>query len=145
MDENFKVFSRIAEIDKLLSKNNLEEKKLKEERAVLEKQGLDIMSTTGIDRLTINNRTLYLNPTVIALPLVDKHLVAKALIEAGYADIVKTDYNSRSLNSLAKEWLENNERETDDPLVDDLNSQVPESLREFLSITTIDRISSRKS
>ncbi len=131
MSTELEVFAEIAKIDEELAKNKSNETKLKEKRKTLEEQALEIMSVSGLDKITVNGRTIYCAQNTVAKLLRDRQSVVDALVENGFNDIVKYDFNTRTLNALLKEWLEE-------------DGKVPEGLNEYIQPDYISQIRSRK-
>jgi hypothetical protein len=130
MSTELEIFAQIAEIDEKLAQNRSEETQLKEKRRALEEQALEIMSVSGLDKITVNGRTVYCAQNVVAKLLQDRQMVAEALAKHGFASMVKYDYNTRSLNALIKEFLD--------------EGGIPEELSKYIEPCYISQIRSRK-
>lgn len=130
MSTELEIFSQIAQIDEELAKNRSNETQLKEKRKALEEQALEIMSVSGLDKITVNGRTVYCAQNTVAKLLQDRQSVINALVKNGFNDIVKYDFNTRTLNSLIKEWID--------------DGGVPEGLNEYIEPCFISQIRSRK-
>lgn len=130
MSTELEIFAQIAEIDEKLAQNRSEETQLKEKRRALEEQALEIMSVSGLDKITVNGRTVYCAQNVVAKLLQDRQMVAEALAKHGFANMVKYDYNTRSLNALIKEFLD--------------EGGIPEELSKYIEPCYISQIRSRK-
>jgi hypothetical protein len=130
MSTELEIFAQIAEIDEKLAQNRSEEAQLKEKRRALEEQALEIMSVSGLDKITVNGRTVYCAQNIVAKLLQDRQTVAEALAKNGFANMVKYDYNTRTLNALIKEFLD--------------DGGIPEELSRYIEPCYISQIRSRK-
>ena len=85
------------------------EKELEEVKAqIAEKEYLliDELVNNNMHKLTIGNRTVYINSTTWA-KISDKEEAIKILQQEGYGDYIKPTYNSQQVSRLLRDFEEN--------------------------------------
>lgn len=108
---------RLAEIDERRSELKDELSRLDKERGPIEAELLEQMAETGISKIRIDGRTIYLYSQTWASvergeeePNEEAYARAcKALAEAGLADMVETRFNTHRLSAFVRELAKNGE------------------------------------
>lgn len=111
LDTKIKMLS--AELDELKEKREQSQLELIQE---MQEQDLSEFSVDNIGKRFTMKKDVFANCLAV-----DKPRLLEILIENGYGDIVKTDVNPKSLNSLVKELTVNGEEELPEYLQDVLN------------------------
>jgi hypothetical protein len=107
----------------------------------------DEFINSGVNKIRLDGRTVYVAcdrwPKVIS----DKAALMAAMKEIGLGDFVKEDFNQQSMRGVINEWVNTRMAELteEERAVFDVNSAIPEALRETLGISEKYSIKSRKS
>jgi hypothetical protein len=102
----------------------------------------------GVQKMTIDGRTVSLSQDVYASPLNDREDVVDALKQSELGQYVAENYNTNSLTALVREVKREVESRAQDEgrmfTEDDVRSALPEPLGRALKISFVHKLSSRK-
>jgi len=106
---------------------------IKAEAADLEQRLLPQFEQSGMERVTIDGRTVYVERKLWASAKNgDKQALCKALKRARLSEFVQETFNSQSLSALVREW-------------DRDGRPMPPSLREVLEVSEVFKLRTRRS
>jgi hypothetical protein len=100
----------------------------------------------GIDKVSIDGRTVYVACDRWPKVLKDKPSLLSAMRTNGLGDFVKEDFNTQSLRGVINEWIRNYLDNVPDEQrgVADVQQAIPEALREVLGVSEVYTVKSRK-
>jgi hypothetical protein len=104
------MMDKIAEFVKLEQRKadlQAELNQVKKDLQILEPIVRNHMLDNNIKSMNVDGRTAYLKKNVFIKLLVEKPVVAQALMDAGLTDFVREDFNIRTLTAYCREMLEN--------------------------------------
>ena len=102
----------------------------------------------GVQRMTVDGRTVAIQQDVYASPLNDRDDVVDALKQSELGQYVAENYNSNSLTAFVREVKREVESRAHDEnriySEDDVRAALPEALGRALKISFVHKLSSRK-
>lgn len=96
-----------AEIENKLVELKLQMDGLETRKTELNPYIVQNLIDNQIDRITVNGRTIYTHRRVVINVLSDRQKAIEALKKSGFGDYVKEDFNTRSVNALLSEMVNN--------------------------------------
>lgn len=126
------VFKRFVEVDAELKDLKERIEQVQAEKDALEKQGIDLLTEMGVDRLTTHGRTFSIREDFYPKPKEGlKEAAMAALKEANLGMFIAESTNSRTLGSYIKDLRGRGE-------------EVPQVFAEFFELAPVYRLGARK-
>lgn len=130
---NMEQLRRFVEIEEIRKSLESQIEQLKAEAAQLESLILTDFEHDGVDRVTLDGKTIFIERRLWASAKNgDKQALCKALKRARLSEFVQETFNSQSLSALVREW----DRE---------GRPIPPSLREVLEVSEVFKLRTRRS